>query len=193
MPRPLPALSLALALALLALAPTPADARTRSRPERRASLVWLLAATDAKLSRPALEALGPDTAELLIDIANTPREAPTVRVRALAGLGFYPTEPSYAFLSSLLNERNLIGHAEGLRMRRQAIRSLGWAFGDRAVDELLALRNDDEPGVRRSVALALGDSGSRRALPALEHWLTGEQDLAVRQAVDEAVNQLRGR
>jgi HEAT repeat protein len=184
-------LFLALALGLFAAAP--ANARNRSRPERRASLVWLLASTQSPLTRPTLDALGPDTSELLIDIANAPREAHTVRVRALAGLGFYASEPCYSFLASLLHERNLLDNAEGQRMRRQAIRSLGWAFGDRAVDELLPLRLDQAPPVRRAVAIALGDTRSQRALPTLELWLSSEQDINVREAVDKAVSQIRGR
>jgi HEAT repeat protein len=168
-------------------------APSRSRHERRSSLVWLLSSYHMRLDKRTLDEIGSDTVELLIDIANTRADAPKVRVRALAGLGYYPTQDSYAFLTSLLNERNLIGSAEGLQMRRQAIRSLGRAFGDRAVDDLLSLRHDDQAGIRQSVAQALGDTGSERALPDLELWLSTEQDLTVRIAVDTAVNQLRGR
>jgi len=185
----------ALALALVgggALTVTSAEARTRPRPERRASLQWVLAAHDTQLRKDVLDALGPDTAELLIDIANTPRETPRVRVRALAGLAFYPSEGTFGFLSSLLHERNLIGNADGLQMRRQAIRALGVAFGDRAIDDLVGLRTDSEPGIRQAVAAGLGDAGAR-ALPVLELWLTTEHDLVVRDAVDRAVNRLKGR
>lgn len=193
MPHPLP-LRLLLALALFATTPiATAEARTRPRPERRASLQWVLAAHDTELNKGVLDALGPDTDELLIDIANTPRETPRVRVRALAALAFYPSEGTFGFLSSLLHERNLIGNVEGLQLRRQAIRSLGRAFAERAVDDLAALRTDREPGIRQAVAQGLGDSGSARALPTLELWLSTEHDLVVREAVDRAVNRLRGR
>jgi len=170
-----------------------AQASNRPRPARRASLVWLLASYQVELKRTDLDQFGPDTVELLIDIANTPRDAAKVRVRALAGLGLYPSEDSYAFLTSLLNERNLIGNFDGLQMRRQAIRSLGRGFGERAIDELMTFKNDEQPAVRQAVAQALGDSGSQRALPTLELWLDNEQDITVKIAVDRAVNQLRGR
>lgn len=183
----------ALVAVLTSAAGPAAAAKVRTRAERRASMVWLLAATDARLNRAVLDDLGPDTTELLIDIANTPRESATVRVRALAGLGFYASEDSYAFLSSLLNERNLVGTPEGSRMRRQAARSLGAAHGDRSVDELLMLRGDPEAGVRQAVAAALGDAGSARALPMLDLWLSAEQDIAVRVAIDRAITQLRER
>lgn len=194
LPRLLTALALALALvAGGALSVTSAEARTRPRPERRASLQWVLAAHDTELDKGVLDALGPDTDELLIDIANTPRETPRVRVRALAGLAFYPSEGTFGFLSSLLHERNFIGNAEGLQLRRQAIRSLGRGFGERAIDDLVALRTDPEPGIRQAVAAGLGDAGSARALPVLELWLSTEHDLVVREAVDRAVNRLRNR
>jgi hypothetical protein len=189
---PLVLKSLLVALTLSSLLGGTAAAKNRPRHERRASLLWLLTG-DGQLDKGVLEALGPDTDELLIDIANSPREAVRARVRALAGLGFYPSEATFGFLSSLLHERNLIGHETGLKMRRQAIRSLGVAFGDRGVDDLLALRGDAEPGIRQAVAQGLGDSGSLRALPVLELWLTTEQELAVRAAVDRAVSQLQGR
>lgn len=185
--------SFVLALTLTLVGTGSAQAANRSRPERRASLVWLLASYGTELKRADLDELGPNTVELLIDIANTPRDAAKVRVRALAGLGLYPSEDSYSFLTSLLNERNLIGNPNGLQMRRQAIRSLGRAFGERALDELMTFKNDEQAGVRQAVAQALGDSRSPRALPVLELWLTTEQDLLVRDAVDRAVNQLRGR
>lgn len=182
-----------LLLCALVASAADAEARTRPRPERKESLKWLLASHEAELRRDVLDVLGPDTEGMLIDIANTPRETPRVRVRALAGLGYYPSEGVFAFLSSLLHERNLIGNAEGLQMRRQAIRSLGLAFGDRAIDDLLALKSDTEPGIRQAVAAGLGDTRSLRALPELELWLTTEENLAVRQSVDAAVNRLRGR
>lgn len=193
---PLAAIVIALApigaVAMLGPIATIASARTRPAEERRASLVWLLAETQTQLTRNGLDALGPNTDELLINIANAPRAAATVRVRALAGLAFYPNDATYAFLTSLLNERNLIGNDTGLRMRRQALRSLG-VFGERAVDDLLSLKTDPEAGIRQAVALALGDTGSERALPVLELWLTTEPVLSVREAVDRAVNQLHRR
>lgn len=193
---PLAAIVIALApigaVAVLSPVAGTASARTRPAEERRASLVWLLAETQTQLTRNGLDALGPNTDELLINIANAPRAAATVRVRALAGLAFYPNDATYAFLTSLLNERNLIGNDTGLRMRRQALRSLG-VFGERAVDDLLSLKTDPEAGIRQAVALALGDTGSERALPVLELWLTTEPVLSVREAVDRAVNQLHRR
>jgi hypothetical protein len=168
-----------------------AEARERPRPERRASLVWVLGQTKVELEKKTLDVLGPDLVEMLIDIVNTPREAPHVRVRALAGLGFYPSEGTYGYLTSLLRERSLMNDDLGTRMRQQAIRSLGAAFGDRAVDEMLGLKQDPELLVREAVALALRDAGSPRVLPALEAWLAVEPAFTVKVAIDKAITRLQ--
>jgi hypothetical protein len=175
------------------LPPSDASARSRSRPEQRASLVWYLSAHELQLTREGLDRIGPDVPTLLVDVMNAPAESVRVRVRACAGLAFYPTQQSFDVLRSLLHERSLIGTELGLQLRRQALRSLGRAFGDRAVDEILPLRNDPEPLVREAVAHALSDAGSLRPLTVLETWLSDEPVLHVRMAVDRAVSRLRGR
>lgn len=196
MPRPTPRLSritsLIFALVVVTLA-LPATAARRSRADQRASLVWYLNAYELKLTREALDRIGPDVAELLVDILNTPDAFVKVRVRACAGLGLYPSQQSFDVLRELLHERSLIGTELGIQLRRQALRSLGKGFGDRAVDDIIHLRTDPEPLVREAVAHALGDAGSVRALPMLETWLSVEPVLHVRMAVDSTVARLRGR
>ncbi|HRE91373.1 MAG TPA: HEAT repeat domain-containing protein [Myxococcota bacterium] len=171
----------------------PASAARRSKEDQRASLVWYLNAYELKLTRESLDRIGPDVAELLVDILNTPDAFVKVRVRACAGLGLYPSQQSFDVLRELLHERSLIGNELGVQLRRQALRSLGKGFGDRAVDDIIHLRNDPEPLVREAVAHALGDAGSVRALPMLETWLSVEPVLHVRMAVDSTVARLRGR
>jgi hypothetical protein len=171
----------------------PAFGARRTRQEQRASLVWYLNAYELKLTRESLDRIGPDVAELLVDILNTPDAFLKVRVRACAGLGLYPSQQSFDVLRELLHERSLIGTELGVQLRRQALRSLGKGFGDRAVDDIIHLRGDPEPLVREAVAHALGDAGSERALPMLETWLSVEPVLHVRMAVDSTVARLRGR
>lgn len=192
-PRLKAALGVLVALTTLAMSAGAAEARERPRPERRASLVWVLGQTKVELDKRTLDVLGPDLIEMLIDIVNTPREAAHVRVRALAGLGFYPSEGTYGYLTSLLRERSLMNDELGTRMRQQAIRSLGAAFGDRAVDELLGLKQDPEPLVREAIALALRDAGNPRVLPALETWLAVEPVITVKVAIDKAITRLQSR
>ena len=165
----------------------------RSHDDRRASVVQLLSAYELELSRPALDTIGSDVGELLIDIASHPRETPRVRVRALAALALYPNESSFAYLRAQLFERSWYGNGLGVQMRRQALRSLGRGFRERAVDDIASLKNDPEPLVREAVAWSLADAGSQVAVPVLETWLQQEQTFSVRDAVDRALTRLRGK
>jgi len=180
---------------VLTLGAATASARRveRTPDEQREVLISLLAATDVKLERAALDTVGNDVPHQLILIADLPRVALVVRTRALAALAFYPAPTTKSYLVSLLHERALIGTRAGVPLRRQAIRSLGLGFGAEAVDDLVPLQNERDPLVRASVASALGDTGAPHALPTLEAWLSREPDLTVRTAIDSAISLLRGR
>lgn len=182
-------------VALLAalLVPMAAHAVDRSSDEQREMLVGLLGDTRLRLERSALDTVGDDVPRQLLLIADLPRMAPIVRVRAVAALAYYPNSDTHRYLQGLLLERSLIGRALGTKLRRQALRSLAVAFGGVAVDDILSLRRDVEPLIRQSVASALGDAGDRRALAVLEDWLGSEPDITVRTAIDNAITQLRGR
>ncbi len=179
-----------LALTLL-FAAAPAAHAGPARVDQRSSLVQLLSAFELEISRPALDTIGRDLHELLIDIASHPRELPRVRVRALAALALYPTESALAYLRAQLFERAWIGNGLGTQMRRQALRSLGRGFGERALDDIISVKGDTEPLVREAVAQALADAGSARAVPVLETWLQQESAFTVRDAVDRALTRLR--
>ncbi len=181
----------ALALALPAAS---ASAGRRVTPQDpRDSLVSLLSAYELPLSREVLDHIGPDVNRLLIQLSTNPRVRPRVRTRALAALGYYPTVPTRDHLGSLLHERSLVKSALGTNLRRQALRSLGVAFGDRAVDAIVGLKEDGDPLIRQAVAHALGDTKSPRALPTLQTWLSQEQELAVRVAIDRAIDRISRR
>lgn len=190
---------LALAFGALLLLPTIAAtgmtalAKPRPKADQRVSLVWYLSAHELRLTKDSLDRIGPDVPRILIDLIQTPDATVKVRVRACAALAFYPDSQTFDVLRSLLHERSFKGSEVGLQLRRQALRSLARGYGDRAVDDIMALRSDPEPLVREAVALSLGDAGSERALPMLETWLSVEPVLNVRVAVDDAVSKLRGR
>ena len=65
-------------------------------------------------------------------------------------------------------------------------------FGDGEVENIAALKNDRSQDVRAAVAHALGDSRSKKARLILETWLEQETNLAVKLAVDKALQRLRG-
>lgn len=179
-------------LTLAATAPEAAAVPARPRSDQRASLVELLGAHELVLDRRSLDTIGPDVAQLLIDVAGGPNERPTVRVRAVAALALYPNASTHAYLRAQLFERTWFGSSLGSKMRSQALRSLGRAYGDSAIDDIASLRDDADPLVREGVAWALLDTRSTRGVPVLEAWLSHEEDFTVRSAVDQALTKLRG-
>ncbi|MCA9519097.1 MAG: HEAT repeat domain-containing protein [Myxococcales bacterium] len=191
----LPRLAAAALVALLALGgAAPAGARpARTLDEQRESLFTLLSAYEMRVDRKVLDTIGPDVNDLLVDLADGPKVRPRVRVRAVSALGYYPSARTKAYLVSLIHERSLKGSAIGRDLRRQALRSYGFAYRDGAVDELLSVKDDPQPLVREAVAHGLGDTGSAYAITALETWLDQERDIVVRTAIDRSLDRLRGR
>jgi HEAT repeat protein len=151
----------------------------------------LLGSPQARLSRAALDHVGPDVPRLLVDIANHPAEAAQVRVRALSGLVFYPTPDARSFLGGLLHEPTLSRTAAGAQLRAEALRTLGH-FGEDSVETIAALREDPAPEVRAAAAEGLGHTRSEQARQVLEAWLGLEPSLPVRAAIDAGLRRLRG-
>ena len=179
--------SLIALLALTLAAPSVSAKGPPSRDQQRDSIVTLLAAKNVRLNRRVLDTVGPDVNELLIDIAGHPRETEIVRAHAVAALSVYPSGRTRAYLRGLLHERTLIGTRFGNRVRAQAVRSLALAFGDEAIDDVVPLRSDTDPQIREAVARALGDTRSHYAMPILTTWLSQENVLHVRVAIDDAI------
>ena len=159
--------------------------------EQRRELMVLLNAYEFRVDVAVLERIGPEVPKLLIEISSTTRQRPTVRNHALMALSVFPSEQTRKYLESLLMERSLKGSPTGTLLRRQALRSLGRAFGDRVVVPIANLKDDPDPQIRIAVAQALGDTGSPRAQSILAAWLPHEKDLAVREAVDHALEHIR--
>ncbi len=184
------ALTAALAFAaVLVLGGVASASESFEKQERR--LMTLLSAYEYVPNKKVLDRVGPDVDLLLVRIAGHPKLRPTVRVRAMSSMALYPNPRVQGFLRSLLHERRLKGTPLGVLLRRQAMRSLAWAFGDAAVDDLAPLRQDADPQIREACARAYGDSQSRRAIALLEAWLPHEPELFVRSAVDDALQRLK--
>lgn len=182
--------ALTASLALTSLAP-PADAAQSLR-EQRESLLWFLQAHEFRPDRGLLDKIGPNVNRVLVHIAEDPNMRSRIRVRAVSALAVYPTTRTSQFLAGLLYEPELVGTAGGLAIRRQALRSLGYAFGAKMVHTIAGLRDDADPQVREAVAHALGDTRCPHALEVLDAWLPLEQELFVRLAVDRSISRLRG-
>ena len=180
----------AIALALILAAP--AAQAVLAPKEQKESLLYLLQAHEFHVDKKMLDRIGPDVDRILVHIAEDPKMRPTVRARAVAALGVYPTQRTYDFLSGLLYEPALIGTPGGTNIRRQALRSLGWGFGDKAVNTVAALKEDTDAQIREACAHALGDTRSPHAVGILDAWLPNEPELFVRLAVDRSLDRLRG-
>lgn len=88
------------------------------------------------------------------------------------------------------NIRNLIGNLKdpNINTRWKAARSLA-DLGEDAVDTLIMNLYSDNPGTRLLSAWALGNVGSRRALPYLERMIDDE-DPCARLAVECALQRI---
>ncbi|MCU0633047.1 MAG: HEAT repeat domain-containing protein [Methanolinea sp.] len=86
--------------------------------------------------------------------------------------------------------KNLVRNLQSpsVDMRWKAARSLG-EKGEYAVDALIMNLYHDSPGTRLLAAWALGNTGSRKALPYLERMLDDE-DPCARLAVECAVQRI---
>ncbi len=181
----------AMTLSLLAVSSSSGHATAPSKlDEQRRSLYTFLQAYEIKLRRKVLDRVGPDVARLLIDIADKPRALAKVRIRAVAAVALYPTQTTRDYLRGLLHHKDG-GSSMALQLRRQALRSLGYAFGEDALDDILELKTDEDPMIREAVAHALGDTLSARVVPNLQTWLGQEPELFVRVAVDKALSRIQ--
>ncbi|MEE2779214.1 MAG: HEAT repeat domain-containing protein [Myxococcota bacterium] len=177
-------------LAVALMAPM-SSARSQSTEEaQRRVLLQLLNAHEFKVNRKAFDRIGPEVNRLLVNISGDPRQRPTVRVRATSALSVYPSDRTRRYLNGALFDPELKKNRFGLLQRREAMMSLAAAFKGDAVQTLVGFHEDDDPQIREGCARALGISGSARALPTLNAWLTNEPEIFVRQAIDEAIEKL---
>ncbi len=183
----LPCLALT-ALLILVSAPS---ATARSLQEQERSVISLLNAFEYVPSRRVLDRIGPDVNEVLVRVSTFPRLRSTIRVRALSSLALYPSDRTQRYLVGLLYDRELRKSSVGLLLRRQAMRSLGFAFGEDAIKDIKQFRSDEDPQIRESCAHALGDTLSARAEDVLAAWLPLEKELFIRLAIESSIKRIR--
>ena len=165
----------------------------RDTRKQRALLLTLLGAHEYSPSLRVLKRIGTERelTRQLIYISGWKRYRSVIRVRALATLALFPTDDVYKYLLSVVHERDNVGHTLGLLLRKQALRSLGRGFGNRAISDLVAVRSDPNAQIREGVAQGLGDTRSSAAIVHLEAWLPNEKELFVRVAIDNALEIVR--
>tara|TARA_Y100001934_G_scaffold216835_1_gene257327 strand:- start:108 stop:686 length:579 start_codon:yes stop_codon:yes gene_type:complete len=178
-----------LILGLLALLALPMEASANRSDEER-SLIVYLGAHEFEPSRKILDKISHDTNRLLIRVSGYKALRPTLRVRAIAALSLYPTQQTQRYLLGLFHERSLKKTNTGLLIRRQALRSAASAFGVEVVDEIKALRSDNDPNIRDAVAHALGDTKLASLIPYLKAWLPHENTYLVRGSIERSIDRL---
>ena len=181
------ALSLLMSAAAMARAPLP-------KTEQRLTLLTLLQKHHYEVDRKAFDRIGPpkEIVDHLVLFVSDTKLRPSVRQRAIASLRVYPSSRIQRVLEGLLYDP-LLRDRQGVPMRREAMRSLGLAFGAGAVVALGNHRDDPDPQIREGCAHGLGLTRSPAALPILDAWLPHEPELFVRLAVDRAIAHIRGR
>ncbi|MGB0578117.1 MAG: PVC-type heme-binding CxxCH protein [Limisphaerales bacterium] len=141
------------------------------RPER--NLIGLLGHRDRRIRQEAhleLAARGKDSIEALTDVAENSGHQ-LARIHAIWALGIISrdTDAGLESIDVLLGD-------EDAEIRAQIARVFGWAkYGD-GVRALSALLKDGSARVRYYSAMALGQIGEPRAVPALVHLLAANDD-----------------
>lgn len=122
-----------------------------------------LSSGDVEERRDAVTRLGalarPDAARAVVPALND--SAPVVRATAARAVLALPHEEASRLLLPLLRDKQEF-------VRRETAYALGLTKSRSAVDDLIAsLSTDKEAGVRGAAAVALGEIGDARAVPAL--------------------------
>ncbi|MEO0326177.1 MAG: HEAT repeat domain-containing protein [Myxococcota bacterium] len=126
--------------------------------------------------------LGPETLRVLVALYEAPDTAPYVRLRAVAATAAFPTTATRTFLLRVAS-----GASSDL-IAREAVLTLGRAFGDGARGELAPFLSHRLPLIREAAARALGRIGTPGCRALLEVRLETEGHPAVRAAVTRALD-----
>lgn len=173
---------LAAVLGLALLVPASASATPPSKAQLRALLSGFEHTPDAQTWR----ALGPEALPVLIDLYDDADAPQYVRLRSVHAVSFYPSPATRTFLLA-------VARAPGQSdlFVRQAVLSIGRAFGARAVDDIRPFLSHEEPVVREGAATALGRVHTGAALSALRGRLSVEPSAQVREVIERSLRETR--
>jgi HEAT repeat protein len=127
-------------------------------------------------------ALGAETVEVLIALYNDPNEPGFVRMRAVAATANFPIPATRVFLLQVS-----AAPGQGDLYIRQAVSSLGRAFGDRALEDVRPFLVHGDYVVREAAVRALGAMRAPIARQLLEARMSVENEDAVRSALIEVL------
>ena len=142
----------------------------------------LLQESDAFLREADWRRLGPDALAVLVEVASDPNVPSAWRARAVASMGLVAHPEAVSRLHALLDDPGT--HPT---LRAHAAFALALRSGPEALSTLLPHLQDGQQQVREAVALAIGRLGSVEAQKALEERLPVEEDLLVRDAIQQGL------
>ena len=125
--------------------------------------------------------LGPGTLAVLVALFEAPETPPYVRLRAVAATAAFPSDVARAFLLRVARS------ATSDLIAREALLTLGRAFGEGVRGELAPFLAHRVPLLREAAARALGRIGSPACRALLEARLETEGHPAVREAMSRAL------
>ncbi|MCA9530642.1 MAG: HEAT repeat domain-containing protein [Myxococcales bacterium] len=168
---------LAAAIAAAALCVTPrvvrADDATAPPPSVE-TLRVLLSSYDSPPKRAVWERYGPAALAPLIALYDTPGEPLFIQLRVVGAVANYPTPATRTFLLAVARQKS-----QPSLLVERAVRSLGRAFGEKAVDDVAAFLSHPAVHVRASAITALADIGGPKARTALQTRMPKDRDLYI--------------
>lgn len=151
-------------------------------PPSKERIRHLLSAIDSMAPATVWRALGPDTLDVLIELYQDTNEAPYVRMRTLVAAQHYPVPAARTFLNAAASAR---GQSD--LFVRQALISLGRAFGESAIDDVRPYLRHADADVREGAVLSLSRINTDAARAALRERLPSERSELVRSALQRAL------
>lgn len=153
-----------------------------SAPALRARIEALLQDPSPTPREADWKPLGPDALAVLVQVASDPNVPSAWRARAVASMGLVDHPEAVSRLHALLDDPGT--HPT---LRAHAAFALALRSGPEALSALLPHLQDGQQQVREAVALAIGRLGSIEAQKALEERLPVEEDLLVRDAIQQGL------
>lgn len=138
----------------------------------------MLSAFEGMPTQAQWRALGPGTLRQLVRLYSDRSEPSYVRFRTLDAAQHFPTRATRTFL---LGVAQTPGQSD--LYIRQAILSLGRAFGESAVEHIAPFSDDAHASVREGVVMALSEIGTPPAIAILRDRATLERAQHIRERI----------
>ncbi|MCI4626642.1 MAG: HEAT repeat domain-containing protein [Candidatus Magnetoovum sp. WYHC-5] len=101
-------------------------------------------------------------------------------------------EDAYKVIKHLLRDERIRVRIGAVALVEEAT-ALGLRFVDELADELLQLLDDENPLVRADAIYCLEMAGNMKHVPVLEKCMQKEENQQVKEAVDEAISEIKRR